>query len=300
VTTQGHARTRSLVERVFPSGELEAPLAATDLFAPELDGYAEIVLAPGEMAFGFMTRGEDAGFAARVARVLDLLEMPERARAHHRALAAWFEHKRAFCKVEWRRQPDGPIRPRVSIYFRRRPAVDVAVERLGRLGVSGALCDHVREVARVAGKTSIHFVAAAFAAGEPVHHKLYFSQYASPEERGEAARRAEALLALHGIPDGARARWRRSHDGCVGEGSPTFFASIGFTDDALAPTLKLDYARVTPWRAGEWLDGDQREAAVELATGACRGLGLRELSYLGVRFAGGDDGVRLKYYLDIP
>ena len=42
----------------------------------------------------------------RGAAALQVLGLPEEARAHHRALASWFAHARGFFKAEWRRRGD--------------------------------------------------------------------------------------------------------------------------------------------------------------------------------------------------
>ena len=71
-----------------------------DRFAPELDTYAELIVGPGRAPLGFMTRGEDDSFTARVRATLEALGMPDAALDHHARLADWFEHRRAFFKVE--------------------------------------------------------------------------------------------------------------------------------------------------------------------------------------------------------
>ncbi len=297
----GYERVSALIRRAFGPEEAPRAMAQVAPFASELDAYAEVIFAPGEVSFGLMTRGEDDGFTARVARTLVELGLPAEAVAHHRALASWFEHKRAFFKIEWRRDgANAPMIPRASCYFRRRPKIDDALRKLAELGVSAPVREEVAAIAAVTEKSSVHFVAAAFSRERPVDHKLYFSQYATAEQRGRMATHVETLLERAGMTAGARELWQRQHGRSLPPGAPTFFVSLNFGDDALARSLKLDYPSVPPARAAEWLEDPVREGAAALAAGACTMAGTRDLTYLGVRFQAGDDGVRLKYYLDFP
>lgn len=286
-------RVRELIGRSFPREQAGSAVAAVEPFVGDLQRYTEVAISPTEVSIGFVTRGEDAGLTVRVARLLGALDLPPEAVAHQQSLATWFDHKRAFLKVEWTRDGAGVMAPRVSCYFRRRPQVDVAVEKLG---LAPALRNEVREIAYLLGKTSIHFVAAAFTPGGGIDHKLYFSQYAKPEQRRQLEVQIDALMGRLGIAAAARDRWRGMHETMLGRGSPTFFASIGIGAGGLSPTLKLDYAGVAPGRASDWVDGDARIAATLLGTRMCAVAGIRELSYVGIRFSR-EESVRLKYYV---
>src|SRR4051794_29041503 len=90
VTPGRHARVRELIVRAFPVEQAPRAMMALEPFAAELEQYAELVISPSEVSIGFMTRGEDSSFSARVARVLRELEVPPEGIAHHGALAAWF------------------------------------------------------------------------------------------------------------------------------------------------------------------------------------------------------------------
>jgi hypothetical protein len=299
VAPQGTQRTRNALSQGLPGEEASHALALANLLAAELDQYAEIIAGARGGPIGFMTRGEDAGFTERAHQLLRQLAMPEAAIAHHRALATWFEHMRAFLKVEWHVLPDG-IQPLAACYFRRRPEIETALARFHALGVAPEVQDHVRRIAFTLEKDSIHFVSAAFRPGHPVHHKLYFSQWAEPGSRHKVEERIERMFDRHAISEPVRARWRALHEGTLPEGDPTLFLSISFTDREVLPSFKIDYPEVTPDVAAAWLDGTAAAQAASDAAHTCELAGARALSYLGVRFTPGEDAVRLKYYADVP
>lgn len=296
---QGTQRTRNALSQGIPAEEASHALSLANLVAAELDIYAEIIVGTQGAPIGFMTRGEDAGFTERAHQMLRQLGMPEAALAHHRALATWFEHMRAFLKVEWHVGPDG-VAPLAACYFRRRPEIETALARLHAFGVAPEVQDHVRRIAFTVEKDSIHFVSAAFRPGHPVHHKLYFSQWAEPGSRHKVQERIERMFDRHAITEPVRARWRVLHERTLPEGDPTLFLSISFTDREVSPSFKIDYPEVTPEVAAAWLDGAPSEQAAKDAAHTCELAGTRALSYLGVRFTPGEDTVRLKYYADVP
>lgn len=298
----GRLATRAALARLLPDAVRDVPFALVELFGKELDQYAEIIVAPGAAAGptmgGFMTRGEGPGFSERVRIALAELDLGV-ARDHHAALATWFEHLRAFFKLEWHVVGD-TLAPLAACYFRRRPSIDLACERLAALGAGPSALARVREVADALEKTSIHFVSAAFRPGHAPSHKLYFSQLADAEARPRVRARIERVFELFGIAGEARDVWRAHHDDTVGFGEPTCFVSMSFVGDALAPSFKIDYADVSPARAAAWRLRQPDAATVEPdARLACALANTRALSFLGVRFARDAAAPTLKYYADI-
>jgi len=282
----GHEDVRAAVAALAPA----APLAVLDRFAADLRGYAELIVGPGAGSVGFMTRGEGPAFTRKGAATLEELGMPGEALAHHLFLAAWFEHRRAFFKVEW-----SGGSPLAACYFRRRPEIGLVLRQLHRLGVAAAALDEVVRLAAVLGKRTAHFVSAAFRPGEPVHHKLYFSQIV---DEG-LPKRLEAVFGRCGGGEPMAATWRRAHARwAAGHSGATLFVSFHVTADRLVPSFKIDYPDVSPGGAAEWLDGEPAVAAEAAAT--CRAMGRETLSYLGVRFDAPGSRPRLKYYVDPP
>lgn len=295
----GRLRTRAAIARLLPPELTTQPFSLTDLFARELDEYAEIIVAPGRRAAGFMTRGEDASFTERARLTLTQLGMPPEAVAHHRALAGWFEHVRAFLKVEWHRTEEG-AEPLAACYFRRRPEVDDVLARLARFGVTAPARELVMDVAQLLDKDTVHFVSAAFRPGSEVHHKLYFSQWVTPETRDAVTERIARVLQLFGFSEEAEAHFRINHRRMVSREDSTLFVSVSFTKDAIAPSIKIDYPAVAPARAAAWLPEAEQLDVLDEAQAACELAGTRAVSYLGVRLGLDWDAPSLKYYCDVP
>ena len=278
--TDGRARVRAALARL-PDSE---PLLLTDLFGEELDQYAELIAGPGGAPLGFMTHGDGPRFTERVRSALAMLGMPEAARAHHAALAHAFEHTNGFFKAEW-----GAGSPLAAIYFRRRPELADALAGLAAWGVRDTA--RLARMAELLDKDTVHFLAAAFRPGQPVHHKLYFSQWAPPEARGDVAARIARVFELFGVAPDA---WRAHHDAMVADGDPTLFVSTSVTAAGPSPSFKIDYPDVSFARAAAWCTASLADArlAAELA-------GTEALSYVGVRFAPGA-APALKCYADVP
>jgi len=296
---QGFRQVRSALTDLVPVEHAVDALGVTDLFNRELDEYAEIIVGPGRVPVGFMTRGDDASFGERCRTALEVTGMPAAAIERQRALASWFEHKRAFFKMEWHRTGQG-VEPLAACYFRRRPPVDDVVTHLGDAGVAPPVLEYVQRVARTLDKSTVHFVSAAFRPGHPVHHKLYFSQFAPADLRADVAGRIDRMFDLAEIAGPARERWRAHHPRCVPGGEPTIFLSISFTDDRVAPTFKIDYPEVSPATAAAWLDANARRPVEDDAGLACDLARIHRLSFLGVRFARDQAAPGLKYYADVP
>ncbi len=291
----GHARTRAAVMRHLPTAAApEGALAVVDRFQGALDGYAEIILGPGQQPVGFMTRGEDVAFTADVQGTLSELGMPPEARAHHQTLAEWFEHQRAFFKVEW--HPNGE--PLAACYYRRRPKVDEVATRMAHWGLPASTRELLFDVARALQKDTVHFVSAAFRPGRPVHHKLYFSQWVTLETEEAVTQRLAAVFKLFGFQSQVQ-DWQRKHTRSLKPGESTVFLSVSFHNDGVVPSFKIDYPEVGPARAALWLPA-QQAAVIGEAEGARALAGCATLSYLGVRYTPDAILPGLKYYCDVP
>lgn len=285
-----HARLRATLDALCPADAR----AVVDRFQAELDAYAELIIGPGQAPLGFMTRGEDADFTARVRATLEALGMPDEALDHHAALATWFEHQRAFFKVEWHVTAAG-VEPLAACYFRRRPRVDDLVLHLARWGVAPASRLAILELAERCAKRTVHFVSAAFRPASEVHHKAYFSQWVTPESRDTVTARVERIMARYAleVPD-----WATHHRLMLDPGDSTIFISTSVTATAPSPSFKIDYPEVGAARAAIWLPPAEQNAAIdEISRGAER-MGVEGASFLGVRFHPGRARPSLKYYFD--
>lgn len=306
VILDGHRRVRTALIETLAAEHRPTPLAIADLFRDGLDDYAEIIVGPEEQPVGFMTRGEDRGFTARVQTTLEHLGMPDVALAHHRALAALFEHRRAFFKVEWRVGDTGDgggargVEPLAACYYRRRPRVETVLDHMVGWGVDAAARRRVCDLADALDKSTVHFVSAAFRPGRPVHHKLYFSQLVTPETRAQVTARITRVFGLFGVAGPALALWRDHHERSLPPGTTTLFVSMSFTRDELAPSFKIDYPEISWQRAAAWRPFvDEAQIMIDVER-ACELAGTAPLTFLGVRFHPDRDRPSLKYYCDIP
>lgn len=285
-----HARLRATLD-----AHCAADTAAiVDRFQPELDAYAELIVGPGQAPLGFMTRGEDDSFTSRARVTLEALGMPPAALDHHARLAEWFEHRRAFFKVEWHRTANG-FEPLAACYFRRRPRVDDLVLKLARWGIAPAARLAILELAERCAKRTVHFVSAAFRPGSVVHHKMYFSQWVRPETRDTVAARIERIMARYRlqIPD-----WKAHHRLMLDPGESTIFVSTSITAEAPSDAFKIDYPEVGAARAAIWLPPAEQAAVIDDISSNAQHMGAHEASFLGVRFHPGRPTPTLKYYFD--
>ncbi|MEZ4362487.1 MAG: hypothetical protein R3B48_20015 [Kofleriaceae bacterium] len=281
----------------LPPAQLAQVTPILARFAPELGRYAELIVGARGAPWGLMTRGEDARFTERVAATMSELGLPPDALAHHRELAAWFEHRRAFVKLEW--HPGQAERaPNLAVYFRRRPAVEDVLARLGACGVAAPVVAELRALAGALEKPSVHFVAAACSRAQPLQHKLYFSQLVVPERLAALEDRLLRVFALARLP-AAGARWLPAHRRAVeGARESTLYVSFNLTESALVPTLKLDYSDLRAAQVAAWADEADRPRVEAEAEEIARAMGGPRLSYVGVRFEDGAGAPRLKYYAD--
>ena len=264
------------------------------LFAPEIERYCELIRGVEQPAFGLMTKGSGESFTARARQVLRAWDMPDAGVAHLDALAESFEHTNAFLKLEW--APHGRL---AAFYFRRRPAVEEVAGLLAARGVPDAVLARVLGVAGLLEKDSVHFVAAALRPGSEVHHKLYFSQYVTPERRVGVLRRLLAVADALGLEPAAVERLAELHGRLLPIGrEATAFVSIACTDAAFVPGIKIDYPQVDRATCLELVPAllrDKIGADIELL---CAAAGVDALSYVGVRCpAEGALGVKL--YADV-
>jgi hypothetical protein len=295
----GRIRTRAALAGELPRDQTALPFALVELFGNDLDAYAELISGPGDQVAGFMTRGEGVQFTERVRIAFAELGLGRAAYERYAALSTWFEHLRAFLKIEWHRTPAG-LEPLAACYFRRRPPVPTALARLAEFGVGPRPLARAQALAYALDKPTIHFVSAAFRPDHPPHHKLYFSQMADASSRAAAMARVERVFELFGITGPTHERWRELHEATVGFGEPTFFVSTSFVDDEPSPSFKIDYPGVSAVRASEWRPRAERPAIVLEVERACARAGTRALSFLGVRFSPDAPAPTLKYYADVP
>ncbi|HEY7035536.1 MAG TPA: hypothetical protein VH482_29620 [Thermomicrobiales bacterium] len=277
----------------------EAALIA-DAIAPEMARYGELIQSPGGAPIGLMVRGDGEGFTDRAERLMRAWEMPEGAIAAYRALAEWLDHTNGFLKLEWHptRDVDGYGRL-IAYYFRRRPPVGEVVDYLGGQGVAPEILARVVEFADLLEKRSIHFVAAAMRPGRELRHKLYFSQYLTPERAGAVETRLDEAMARFGVGSASRDLLAYHHRKLAPpERTSTLFASVSFTVAAMVPGLKLDYPEVAPETAAALLPETERSGAEAEMRGLCAVVGLDRLSYLGVTLHP-DRPPGLKYYADV-
>src|SRR5262249_21338415 len=147
---------------------------------------------------------------------------------------------------------------------------------------------------------SIHFVSAAFRPGQRVHHKLYFSQWLTPDTRAAVAARLARVFELFGFPDETRAAFRSGHERMATHDAATLFVSLSFSDEWIMPSSKIDYPEIGAARAALWVPHERQAEVIADAEAACRFTGARALSFLGVRFSADLPSPTLKYYCDVP
>ncbi|MFN3202013.1 MAG: hypothetical protein ACE366_26645 [Bradymonadia bacterium] len=287
-----------LEEALAPMNAVGEGRAMLETFGAEADAYGEAILSPNGRVAGFMIRGEGAEFTERAAAVLAAMQLPEAARAHHRRLAHLMGHRRGFLKLEWHHREGQEPERLAAFYHRRRPEVWRVLEFFDELGVAESVRGEIELLARTLEKETVHFVAAAARAGQPgLHHKLYFSQYVTPDRLPGVTTRIGALMAPFGVSPEMVETWRPVHEAILGERETTLFASINFTLAERKPWLKLDYPEVKPEVIQPWIAPQDQETARREMGHFIRTAGLRRMSYLGVRLSE-SPLPQLKYYAD--
>jgi hypothetical protein len=271
-----------------------------ETFLPELSRYCELIGGPTGEPIGLMTRGEDETFTARAVALMRAWEIPAAHVSRFIDQASFFEHRRAFLKLEWARRPGGGLDRLAAYYHRRRPAVAAMQERYARAGIAPAARERIGTFAKLLDKGSIHFVAAALRPGQPMHHKLYFSQYVTPETSELVARRVGAVMDLVGIdPTTAAARVQHHRRMLPSVGACTIFVSMKFTDEALLPGMKIDYPQVTLDRLALCAGEPERTALLQTAGSLCDIAGTSALSFVGATLLPGEPA-KFKLYADPP
>jgi hypothetical protein len=277
----------------------EAALVA-DVLAQELARYGELIRGPGGDPIGLMVRGEGEGFTARAERLMRAWAMPADAIASYRSLAAWLEHINGFLKLEWHAARDQSGCDRlIAAYFRRRPPVDEVVAYLRGQGVHEGALERVGTLAGILEKGSVHFVAAAMRPCRELRHKLYFSQYLTPDETGAVQTRLREAMERFAVGVESRQLLARHFSALAPpERTETLFVSVSFTATEMVPGLKLDFPGVAPETAAALLPAAERTVAAAEMRDLCSVLDLDRLSYLGVTLHP-DLPPRLKYYADV-
>lgn len=267
------------------------------ILLPEFEQYGELIAATDHPLAGFLLRGEGAGFTDRIQRLLRQWALGEEAAFVHAHLAGAFEHKRCFLKLEWSGHAAAVDR-QVAIYYRRRPKLHEALKILAASTGTTVPLDDLRELGALLGKDTVHFVSAVMRPGRPLHYKLYFSQYVTPESHEQVfARLQRAIRRFAGQP-AAEARWAAYHDRLSSRQlAHTLFVSLAVSEDGTDSSLKIDYPDVAPVVAAGLLDGVRLMQAEESLRHLCEAAGRTILSYLGVRIQAEGDPV-LKGYAD--
>ena len=295
----GRARVRSALRELLPAEHTPDPFTLTELLQLELGAYAELIVGPGGSSIGFLVRGDGRTFTERVRISLEILGMPDEARARHLEMAAWFEHQRGFFKAEWHLDGDR-VEPRAAVYFLRRPPVDQLLERLGGWGVARAVRDQASALAAILDKRTVHFVAAAFRPGQAIHDKIYLTQWVDDATRAAVRARLAEAFAAFGFDAAARARGLAALDEALVGPPQTLWVSMTGSAAGVSPSLKLDVPGVELADVARWVPADQRAAVVEEARRAMVLAGAPQLTYLGARFVVGQLAPSLKYYCDVP
>jgi hypothetical protein len=288
-------RAHVLAHAPEASGEIDG-VART--FLPELAHYGELIASSDGATVGMLTRGEDAGFSARIARLLHAWDMPQETIAAAAHVAHAFEHKRAFLKLEWRTGTHGVERA-AAVYYRRRPNVEQALAIL-RPHARDLPLPYFRELAQLLGKDSVHFVCVSARPGLPPFSKMYFSQYLIPETYDAVRVRLARALQRFAPQPAAIARWAAYHDRLApAHREQTLFVSLALTPHGLDPSIKIDYPDVAADVAVGVLNPENQPRVAAAFARLCARAGRRALSFLGVRLGHALEPV-LKGYADFP
>ncbi len=281
----------------FVPDAVDQVAAIESVVSPEFEQYGELLAATDHPLVGLLVRGEGSGFTDRIQGLLRQWTLGDEAAFVHARLARAFEDKRCFLKLEWCGHA-AVVDRQIAVYYRRRPKLHEALKIVAESTGTTVPLDDLRELGALLGKDTVHFVSAVMRPGRPIHYKLYFSQYVTPESHGLVfARLQRAMRRFAGQP-AAEARWATYHDRLSSRHlAHTLFVSLAVSEDGTDPSLKIDYPGVSPVVAAGLLDGTrlrQTETSLRhLCEAACR----TDLSYLGVRIQA-EGGSILKGYAD--
>lgn len=269
-------------------------------FEAEIHNYCELIQGMGKNPLGFMIRGEDAAFTARACHIMERWNMPKDSISYYASLAEMFEHKRAFLKLEWHKIPaPSETEHLVAFYFRRRPSVPEILRMYQDQGVPITVLDRVALTALTLEKNTVHFVAGAARQATPIRHKLYFSQYVTPDSYAAVLKHLLEIMDMFKIEPQSAARISQYYGQLLSpQKEQTVFLSLAFSNDTLMPSIKIDFPEVVP-QIGVLLlpETDQPQALSEIQQ-ACESVNRSTLAYMGVRLFP-DRPLTLKYYLDI-
>lgn len=285
-----------LLGRCVPDA-LDHVAAIGPIISPEFEQYGELIAATDHPLAGLLLRGEGSGFTDRIQGLLRQWDLGEEAAFVHAHLAAAFEHKRCFLKLEWCGNATGVDR-QVAVYYRRRPKLHEALQIVAQSAGTTVALDDLRELGALLGKDTVHFVSAVLRPGRPIHYKVYFSQYVTPDSYGAVFVRLQRALRRFAGQTAAEARWASYHDRLSSRQlAHTLFVSLAVSEDGTDPSLKIDYPGVSPIVAAGLLEGVRLRQTEAGLRQLCEAAGRRDLSYLGVRIYAEGDPV-LKGYAD--
>ena len=267
------------------------------IISPEFEQYGELIAATDHSLAGLLVRGEGAGFTDRIQQLLRQWAFGNEAASVHARLASAFEHKRCFLKLEWCGHAKG-VERQVAIYYRRRPRLHEALKIVTQSAGTTVALDDLRELGALLGKDTVHFVSAVIRPGRPIHYKLYFSQYVTPDSYEAVFERLQRALRRFSGQTAAEARWATYHDRLSSRQlAHTLFVSLAVSEDGTVPSLKIDYPGVSPVVAAGLLEGVRLRQTEASLRRLCEAAGRTDLSYLGVRIHAEGDPV-LKGYAD--
>lgn len=271
-----------LVEYSVPQASAEA-LDVNRYFADEFVGYSELILSQDGNTVGFLVRGETAEFTRKIQQVMYKWGLVEAAMAHLR-LAEFFDHKRAFAKFEWERKGNG-YEHRIAVYYRRRPDLEQALDLVGSYANNAIDLAPFRELAGIVQKKSVHFVALAADSRNRLRHKMYFTQYLTPDTHDVVKHNVQSAFARFSSV-AASACWESI---CFAflrkELEQTLFLSVAVAKDGIEPSLKLDLPNVDVDLAVSLLPPVQRRQAVKIFTRLCHTTYCKKLSYFGTQWS---------------
>ena len=278
---QRTAALLGLVECSVPQAGVEA-LDVSRCFADEFAGYSELILSQDGNTVGFLVRGETAEFTGKIQQVMYKWGLVEAAVAHLR-LAEYFEHKRAFVKFEWKRKRSG-LEHYIAVYYRRRPALEEALDLVASCAKHSIDLAPFRELAGIVKKESVHFIALATDSRNRLRHKMYFTQYVTPDTHGVVKRNVQGAFARFSSV-AASAHWDSAYYAFFRkELEQTLYLSVAVSEDGLEPSLKIDFPDVDVELAVSLLPPVWRQQAYKNFARLCHAACCKKLSYFGTRW----------------
>lgn len=277
--------------RAYPVIDADEAGKVMEVFGKEMSSYTELLSGPQGTPAGLMVRGQGEEFCARARTWMADWGVSEQNLQYFGEMAELFKHTNVFFKLEW--HPNG--QRLAATYFRRRPPVRRILHHFHKKGISPEVLKHILWISNVLQKDSIHFVSAAFRAGSPPRHKLYFSQAIRPDTWADVVHRTLTLMAHFRIQYETRNLFLQLHPQLAPvEKSSTLFVAFSFDQDGLHPSFKLDYPGVSPAVIQQLAAESDPDAAF---ADLCTRVQADSLSYLGLRLYP-NKPLDLKYYAD--